>query len=98
MNPALADIPSPELVEYARELREANSLFEKWRFVAALLGVGEFANIADSWRAQHREERRYAERGWGRKPEGLRALAPTHADVPAAYEAVLAELERRGAP
>jgi hypothetical protein len=27
----------------------------------------------------------------------LRALAPTHADAPGAYEAVLAELERRGA-
>jgi hypothetical protein len=93
----ITDIPTNELVEYAQELRDARALIEKWRFVSALIGAGEFKRFASDWRTQHREERYYASRNWWSKPEGLRALAPTHADAPGAYEAVLAELERRGA-
>jgi len=94
----LADIPTRELVEHAHELREAANLAEKWRFVGALLGVGEWGAGADSIRAMHAEERSRAERNWPRRSAAVRALAPTHSDVAAAYEAVLAELERRGAP
>jgi hypothetical protein len=95
---SLADIPTRELVELADELREAAKLAETWRFVGALLGVGAWGAYADSIRATHTEERARAERNWPRRSAAVRALAPTHGDVAAAYEAVLVELERRGAP